>query len=248
MSKIELKYEYPITNPQTEVKVVDCCEYRYYTKSKGRKYYMNIEGEMISVSNKTDKVKKVKMFKSWNGVRLHFHIYNENGIQKRFNQCSVWLDLFYPNSDGCIHFKNGDDGDFTKGNVTLITPQNIKLEDGEIMKTIRGYDDYQITNFGRVFSFREIECRDVTKGRSGDDYVYVKLYNEFGFKSISVHRLVGEYFVDGKTDDKCYIHHKNHNKLDNHFSNLEWVTPKENTNYYFQYKTDTKQSISIQNQ
>lgn len=48
------------------------------------------------------------------------------------------------------------------------------------------------------------------------------------YASTGVHRLVGMAFCEGKTDEKKYINHKDGNKQNNHFENLEWCTQSQN--------------------
>jgi hypothetical protein len=45
-----------------------------------------------------------------------------------------------------------------------------------------------------------------------------------------LHRIVAELFIDNP-NNKPYVNHKDLNKLNNHFSNLEWVTASENSQH-----------------
>lgn len=49
---------------------------------------------------------------------------------------------------------------------------------------------------------------------------------------IAVHRLVAIHYCDNP-ERKPMVNHKDGNKLNNHYSNLEWVSCKENTAHAF---------------
>lgn len=49
-------------------------------------------------------------------------------------------------------------------------------------------------------------------------------------KSYLVHRLVALSFIKN-IDNKAEVNHKDGDKLNNHYSNLEWTTSKENMNH-----------------
>lgn len=49
---------------------------------------------------------------------------------------------------------------------------------------------------------------------------------------VMVHRLVALHYVDNP-DNKPMINHEDGNKINNHYSNLTWVTCKENTVHAF---------------
>lgn len=43
-----------------------------------------------------------------------------------------------------------------------------------------------------------------------------------------IHRLVAEYFLDKPTAQQTKVAHLDHEKLNNHVSNVKWMTPEEN--------------------
>lgn len=50
-------------------------------------------------------------------------------------------------------------------------------------------------------------------------------------KMVYAHRLVAMLFLDNP-NDYPYVHHKDGNKLNNHVSNLEWISPQQNMVYH----------------
>lgn len=61
----------------------------------------------------------------------------------------------------------------------------------------------------------------------GKGYAVVSLGKNNKMVSYLVHRLVAEAFIPNP-NNKPEVNHKDGNKLNNHVSNLEWVTKKEN--------------------
>ena len=101
----------------------------------------------------------------------------------------------------------------------------------EIFKTIKGYDGkYQISNLGRVKSLaRKGVKRDriLKASIASDGYPGVAVFiNSKAFR-LSIHRLLGEYFIPNPENKKT-INHKNGIKTDYRLVNLEWSTQLEN--------------------
>ena len=112
----------------------------------------------------------------------------------------------------------------------------------EVFKDIKGYEGkYQISNMGRVkslCSYNVTEERILKQYRHANTpYLFVCLSQGFinenkrtVYKNHDVHRLVAEAFIDNP-DQLPFVNHKDENPTNNKASNLEWCTPKYNSNY-----------------
>lgn len=85
---------------------------------------------------------------------------------------------------------------------------------------------YLISEFGDVYS--EISGRFLYLTLNNWGYLQVKL-GKYS-KTHPVHRLVAECYIPNP-ENKPQVNHKDGNKQNNHYSNLEWVTIKENINH-----------------
>ena len=89
--------------------------------------------------------------------------------------------------------------------------------------TIQNYENYEVSNYGRI---RNKISGYVTYGRKSGG----RKYYTFTFpdrKEIGVHRLVAQYFCDGYFEG-AIAHHIDHDTFNNHYTNLKWITLKEN--------------------
>jgi hypothetical protein len=107
----------------------------------------------------------------------------------------------------------------------------------EVWKNIKEVSDYyQVSNYGNVRSVDRVVNNRNYKGTiikpmlSYGGYYQVQLRVNIKKYVFSIHRLVAMYFVEND-DEKLFVNHKNENKLDNHFNNLEWVTKSENSKH-----------------
>ena len=114
----------------------------------------------------------------------------------------------------------------------------------EIWKDAKGYEGlYKISNYGEVWSKHSQKLLKKVKDSTG--YYAVTLAKNKEYKRIRIHRLVAINFIDNPLEKPC-VNHIDENKTNNHHSNLEWVTYKENMNHGTAIeRTKTKLSRSI---
>lgn len=106
-------------------------------------------------------------------------------------------------------------------------------------KHIKGFEEYMITEDGEVYSYKnKYKCRNglrklkIRYARNG--YGYIDCVDREKRKRFLIHRLVAEYFCEGYFEG-AVVNHIDADKKNNHFSNLEWCTQKDNVNK--SYKT-----------
>lgn len=121
----------------------------------------------------------------------------------------------------------------------------------EIWKDIKDYEMlYQISNLGNVKSLHcnKEKLMKLTIRSKNYPYYFVGLLKNGKRKYFAVHRLVAQAFVNNPNNYN-QVDHLDGNKLNNNANNLEWVTPKENTNRAWQkglakYTDERKQKLS----
>lgn len=97
---------------------------------------------------------------------------------------------------------------------------------------------YQVSNLGNVRSLNykgNVGKIGILKPkRSKNGYLFVSLFvngKEKKQKNYYIHRLVATAFILNDDPNKTEVNHIDENSQNNHYSNLEWVTPKENSNH-----------------
>ena len=94
------------------------------------------------------------------------------------------------------------------------------------------YGRYAVSNHGRVYdNYRDKYIEHLNK----NGYYSVGLSTRYGYKTIGVHRLVMLVFDYNHNYQNLQVNHIDANPSNNNLANLEWTTPKENTDHAMLY-------------
>lgn len=111
------------------------------------------------------------------------------------------------------------------------------MNENEVWKDVVGFEGYyKVSDKGNVYSVvrmvRGRKCGGIMlKPRyDKDGYLRVTLYKNGEQRTIFIHRLVLEAFVENPKN-LPEVNHIDENKTNNELSNLEWCTSRHNTNH-----------------
>lgn len=126
---------------------------------------------------------------------------------------------------------------------------------GEIWNHIKGFEGcYEVSNLGSIRSVTRIIAQKNGKSKKingrilktqhyPNGYQYVCLSVNSICRNILIHRLVAEHFVDNPFN-KPEVNHKDLNKNNNVYSNLEWCTHSENHKHLYNSGKINKHFVS----
>lgn len=107
----------------------------------------------------------------------------------------------------------------------------------EIWKDIDNYNDYKISNFGRIKSFKYDKMNGIIlEFNDNKGYLHITLYQNKNPKTKRIHILLYETFNNYKLKKNECIHHKDKNKLNNYIDNLELMTKSEHNSLHHKNK------------
>ena len=95
-------------------------------------------------------------------------------------------------------------------------------------KTCNRFPMYEVDEYGDVRNKKTQKILQARTDRRG--YLRLNLQVKGGKKTAYLHRLVAEAYLPNRNHLPC-VNHKDENKLNNHFSNLEWCTIEYNNKY-----------------
>ncbi len=105
------------------------------------------------------------------------------------------------------------------------------METNEIWKDILDYNDYQVSNFGRVKSLK-FRKEKILKQQKRGDYFYIRLNKNGKRKDKYTHILVFETYNNYKLkNDEC-IHHVDKIKENNNYENLKLMPKSEHRSFH----------------
>lgn len=107
---------------------------------------------------------------------------------------------------------------------------------------IGNFSNYAVSNFGNIKNIKKNKLLTPMKNKKG--YLEYTFRQNNNCKTFRIHRLVAIYFIENKFN-KPYVNHKDGDKTNNHFKNLEWCTAKENDNHARQNGLKTQEKPII---
>lgn len=99
---------------------------------------------------------------------------------------------------------------------------------------VDGFPDYAVSDQGRVKRLTSRTCAKAgailkaSPRSKSRPYLTVDLCRDGKRQSVSVHTIVAKAFLEQPTFDGAVINHKNGNKADPTYTNLEWTTQSGN--------------------
>lgn len=127
----------------------------------------------------------------------------------------------------------------------------------EVWKPVNGYEwYYEVSNLGRIRSLDRITVFKDGRTRkfygkileantvNNSGYATISLHENGKSKTILIHRIVAEAFIDNPLECK-EINHIDQDKLNNSVDNLEWCTHKENVNHGDEIERGAKKQRKI---
>jgi DNA-binding Xre family transcriptional regulator len=90
---------------------------------------------------------------------------------------------------------------------------------------------YKVSNYGRIRSFQNDNVEgEIIGGSKIQGYKSLNIRAK-GKKSLNryIHKLVAEFFVPKDNEERKFVLHLDHDKLNNYWENIKWATREEMT-------------------
>lgn len=111
----------------------------------------------------------------------------------------------------------------------------------EVWNTLDNFSKYEISSFGNI---RNKTSTNILTPNIKSGYYGVGIRNDKNkYISMKLHRLVALSFIPNPLNKET-VNHKDHNKLNNNLSNLEWATTTEQNNHKRKCKKEIQELVS----
>jgi hypothetical protein len=136
-----------------------------------------------------------------------------------------WVRLYYPKE----FYSTNDTINIVQSKIKKKEVQPLQLENEE-WKYIQDTNNmYQVSNLGRIKSFKKYKDGKILNGNiSDDDYIIYNLVINDKPLRISNHQLVAKHFIPNPYS-YIIVDHINGDKSNNRVDNLRWVNESQNT-------------------
>ena len=115
----------------------------------------------------------------------------------------------------------------------------------EVWKTVPGYDNYMISDRGRLKSLKFNKER-IMRASLSNSYLATALCEEGRKKTFKIHKLVAMAFLDHiPCGHELEVNHINGVKTDNNLSNLEILTKKEHVIVTWKSRDKTSAHVGV---
>lgn len=114
----------------------------------------------------------------------------------------------------------------------------------EVWKDIKGYEGYQVSNYGQIrthnkttsnslYKVRHWQNRILSQKTAKDKAMRVELWKDGKHKTVLVHRIVALTFLGEPPEPDMTVNHIDGNRKNNHVENLEWLSLADNIRHGF---------------
>ena len=116
----------------------------------------------------------------------------------------------------------------------------------EQIKPIKGFPFYFVSNLGKIYTEYWGPRKELKLQKNKSGYLYCNIYKKhLGAKStrhyLRVHRLVYGHFI-GELEPTLVVDHKDDNKRNNHWTNLQQLTHKQNIQKYWKKRKENEKN------
>lgn len=207
-------------------------------------YFVSNLGRVKKVTNGKDKILKATLHGS---SYLKITLIDIEGKRHYFDVGILVATYFVKNPDKkrFVRYLDGNNNNLSSENICWTDVDDPYWDDirdleGEVWKRIPDFEEYCVSNLGRVKSLPKVVqlksggIASINKAIilkpviSGDSYYVVNLVKNKTTYTKRIHRLVAESFIENP-DNLQVVDHIDRNRLNNMSTNLRWVTPLENS-------------------